>query len=175
MHEEIEACGVDFGSRGRRADESIDVMRALWADESLEGVSIDGEFFSFSRAVSRPQPVSRSGVPIIIGGHSDAAARRAGRRGDGFQPIGVAGEELDRLLGMMRESAMAAGRDPQALEVSLGAGLRSINPDRMEALAATGANRVVASATGTVSALQEALDELSAAADRLGLVAPADR
>jgi probable F420-dependent oxidoreductase len=170
MHEEIEACGVDFGSRGRRADESIDVMRALWADEAPEGLSVDGEFFSFRRAVSRPQPVARSGVPIVVGGHSVAAARRAGRRGDGFQPIGVAGEELAGLLEVMRDSAQSAGRDPQTLEVSLGAGLRSINPDRLEALAEAGAHRVVASATGNISDLQEALDELSAAADRLDLI-----
>jgi probable F420-dependent oxidoreductase len=175
MHEEIEACGVDFASRGRRADESIDVMRALWTDDSPQGLNVDGEFFSFNRAVSRPQPVARSGVPIIIGGHSVAAARRAGRRGDGFQPIGVTGEELAGLLEVMRDSARAAGRDPDLLEVSLGTGLRSIDPDRMDALAVAGANRVVASAGGAVNDLQEALDELSAAADRLGLAAPAGR
>ncbi len=55
MREELEACGVDFASRGRRTDECIDVMRALWADTEPEGASFDGEFFSFCPRAHPPQ------------------------------------------------------------------------------------------------------------------------
>lgn len=167
MHEEIEACGVDFDSRGRRADESIDLMRALWSDESPDGVTVDGEFFTMRGAVSRPHPVRTTGVPIIIGGHTTAAARRAGRRGDGFQPIGVDKNTLAELLALMRETARAAGRDPESIQVSLGAGLASVTAERIAGLAALGASRVIASATGVLTDLEEAKDELSAAVDRI--------
>ena len=56
MREELEACGVDFASRGRRTDECIDVMRALWADTEPEGASFEGEFFRFSHAHTHPKP-----------------------------------------------------------------------------------------------------------------------
>ena len=90
LREEIEACGVDFASRGRRADEQLAVLRALWADQP-DGVSHHGEFFNFDNAMCYPKPVAGERLPVHIGGHSRAAARRAGRLGDGFQPLGVAG------------------------------------------------------------------------------------
>lgn len=148
-------------------DESIDVMRALWADESPGGLTVDGEFFSMRGAITRPKPVHPSGVPIIIGGHSRAAARRAGTRGDGFQPIGVDKARLVELLELMRRAADEAGRDAERIQVSLGASLASIDADRVGGLAERGAHRVVASATGDLIDLEEAKDELSAAAARL--------
>ena len=89
MREELEACGVDFDSRGRRTDECIDVMRALWADTEPEGASFAGEFFAFSHAHTHPKPFRPGGVPVHIGGHSPASIRRAARRGDGWQPLGL--------------------------------------------------------------------------------------
>lgn len=168
MAEEIEACGTDFHTRGRRTDESIDVMRLLWEDSSPDGVSHHGRFFDFDGAMSYPKPVSPGGVPIHIGGHSQAAARRAGRRGDGLQPLGVVGEELTRLIDVMRREAERAGRDPEALEVTLGHSVAKITPEKADRLAAHGAQRIQLRLTPT-SDLQAAKDELSACAERLGL------
>ncbi|GLZ41989.1 LLM class F420-dependent oxidoreductase [Actinokineospora sp. NBRC 105648] len=165
MREEIEACGTDFATRGRRADEQIDVLRALWADGPT---SHDGEFFRFANAMSYPKPVRPQGVPLHIGGHSKAAARRAGRRGDGLQPLGVAGEELRELVQLMRVEAERAGRDPDALELTLGHLAGRITPEKSARLAELGADRVLLTTTPT-SDLTEARDELSACADRLGL------
>ncbi|GGO72845.1 LLM class F420-dependent oxidoreductase [Nonomuraea cavernae] len=167
MKEEIEACGTDFATRGRRADEQIRVMRALWSGESPDGVSHHGEFFGFDGAMTYPKPV-RGAVPIHIGGHSVAAARRAGLLGDGFQPLGVAGEDLRRLLGEMRAAADQAGRDPLALELTLGHLVSRITPEKADALAALGADRILLSGTPTAD-LAAAMDELSACAARLGL------
>ncbi|GAB3266515.1 LLM class F420-dependent oxidoreductase [Nocardioides dilutus] len=167
MREEIEACGVEFESRGRRADEQIAVLRALWAGGD-EGVDHHGEFFSFDRAVCRPRPAQPGGVPIHVGGHSVAAARRAGRLGDGLQPLGVASEDLARLVGVMRDEASAAGRDAAALELSLGHLVARIDTSRAERLAEQGASRVVLAASPAAD-LEQAKDELSACADRLGL------
>ncbi|KKW62922.1 LLM class F420-dependent oxidoreductase [Mycolicibacterium elephantis] len=165
LEEEIQACGTDFASRGRRADEQLQVMRLLWQDRP-EGASFHGEFFDFDHAMCYPKPVGP--VPITIGGHSTAAARRAGRLGDGFQPLGVSGAELTRLVDVMRTSAQQHGRDPDALELSLGHSVSKIDRDRADKLAALGADRVVL-AMPPVTDIDEARDVLSACAQRLGL------
>jgi len=164
MREEVEACGADFDSRGRRADEQIAVLRALWTGEPT---SYAGEFFAFEHAVCRPAPGERS-VPIHIGGHSLAAARRAGRLGDGLQPLGVAGEELQTLRAEMQRSAEGAGRDPGALELTLGHLVTRIDRAKAERLTEVGATRVVLAMSDTQD-LGQAKDELSACAERLGL------
>ncbi|PKK13235.1 LLM class F420-dependent oxidoreductase [Thermomonospora sp. CIF 1] len=171
MREEVEACGADFATRGRRADEQIQVMRKLWADTAPHGADHEGEFFRFKNAMSYPKPARAGGVPIHIGGHSRAAARRAGRHGDGIQPLGVTGEALRDLLKLMREEAELAGRDPDALEVTLGHSLARITPEKAQRLAELGADRIVLQPTPTRD-LERALEELSACAQRLGLTAP---
>jgi alkanesulfonate monooxygenase SsuD/methylene tetrahydromethanopterin reductase-like flavin-dependent oxidoreductase (luciferase family) len=144
------------------------VLRTLWSDTSSEGVDHHGEFFDFAGAMSYPKPAQAGGVPLHVGGHSKAAARRAGRHGDGLQPLGVAGEELAALVALMRDEAERAGRDPEALELSLGHLVTRIDQGRAEKLAAQGADRIVLAAS-TTSDLTQACDELSACAERLGL------
>jgi probable F420-dependent oxidoreductase len=165
LKEEIEACGVDFASRGRRADEQIEVMRLLW-DDRPGGASFQGEFFEFGNAACHPKPVTT--VPIHIGGHSRAAARRAGRLGDGFQPLGVGGEALTDLLAVMREAAETSGRDADSLELALGHLVTRIDADRAGRLAELGAHRVVLAMPPTTD-ISEAKDFLSACAQRLAL------
>ena len=72
LKEEFDAIGVPFGERGRRTDDGIAAMRALWGEDRA---TYEGEFTSFSRCISRPQPVSGA-VPVHVGGHSEVAARR---------------------------------------------------------------------------------------------------
>ncbi|BBX08188.1 LLM class F420-dependent oxidoreductase [Mycolicibacterium aichiense] len=167
LREEIEACGAGFTSRGRRADEQIEVLRALWADNP-GGVSHHGEFYDFDHAMCYPKPVAAEGIPIHIGGHSRLAARRAGRLGDGFQPLGVGGAELATLVEVMRLAAEDAGRDPASLELSLGHLVTKVDADRAGRLAEVGAGRVVLGMPA-VTEINEAKDLLSACAQRLGL------
>jgi probable F420-dependent oxidoreductase len=85
LKEEFEALGIPFERRGKRADEYVAAMRALWAGD---GASFAGEFVKFDKVSCNPKPVAKS-VPIVVGGHSEAAALRAvdhGRR----QPRSVA-------------------------------------------------------------------------------------
>jgi probable F420-dependent oxidoreductase, Rv2161c family len=82
LKEEFDALGIPFERRGKRADEYVAAMRALWASD---GASFAGEFVNFDKVNCNPKPVAKS-VPIVVGGHSEAAARRAGRLGDGFFP-----------------------------------------------------------------------------------------
>ncbi len=111
LREEFDALGIPWEARGRRTDEYIEAMRAVWDSDHA---SYEGEFANFSGISVNPKPVNGR-VPIHIGGHTEAAARRAGRLGDGFIP----GEgDLDVLISTMNASAEGAGRDPSAIEVS---------------------------------------------------------
>ena len=170
MREELEACGAEFESRGRRTDESIDVLRALWADSGSEGASFSGEFFRFSRANSYPKPVQPGGVPIHVGGHSKASIKRAAIRGDGWQPLGIGEGEFGDALALLREEAANAGRDPGGFEVTLSTGVTVTTAESVEKAARAGATRLVAASVA--GDLNQAQDEISALAERVGL-APA--
>jgi probable F420-dependent oxidoreductase len=136
LEEEFDALGVPFARRGERLDEYVAAIRALWTQDKP---SFDGEFVSFTEAICRPQPVNGT-VPIVVGGHTERAARRAGRLGDGFFPATPDLKLLARLIDVMRRSAEEAGRDPDAIEVSAG-GLADAG--FVERLAALGVRRMV--------------------------------
>jgi len=117
LAEEFDALNAPFEDRGKRLDEYLAVMRALWTEDKA---SFHGEYFSFDDCISRPRPV-RGTVPIIVGGHSPAAARRAGRLGDGFFPGSGSLDELAELFPIVRQSAEEAGRDPDDVQLIAGA------------------------------------------------------
>ncbi|MGW0664865.1 LLM class F420-dependent oxidoreductase [Streptodolium elevatio] len=141
VREEVEALAQNFRDRGRRCDEYIDVMRALWTTEVTE---FHGAYFDFERIVSNPKPYQDGGVPLVVGGHTDAAARRAGLRGNGFYPhwtiAGPDPDEYRRLRDVMHDTATDAGRNPADIEVTLTANRR---PGTVELCAELGADRVV--------------------------------
>ena len=161
---EAAAAGVDFATRGRRADEAIDVLRLLWSGDE-NGVSFDGEFFSFTRLCSFPKPLAT--LPVHIGGSSRAAARRAGLRGDGYFPGGrLTAQERASQLEEMRATARAAGRDPGALEYTRWGSI-DMTADDVAAHAANGTTRLVVPPASADEAGQR--EEISAFADRLRL------
>src|SRR5512132_466023 len=82
LAEEFAALGVPFEDRGPRTDEYVAAMRALW---SQERASFQGRFVRFQDVFCRPQPPGGR-IPVIVGGDTPAAARRAGRIGDGYFP-----------------------------------------------------------------------------------------
>ncbi|CAL9450140.1 hypothetical protein SUDANB95_02412 [Actinosynnema sp. ALI-1.44] len=166
---EARAVGVDFASRGRRADEAIDVLRLLWAGGE-EGVSHSGEFFAFEDLCSFPKPYRTDRLPVHIGGSSRAAARRAGSRGDGYFPGGVlTPEERAAQWALVRSTAEAAGRDPDPLEYTRWGSI-DMSVEQVESYAAQGVTRVVVSATSADPGEQR--DQLSAFADRFALRVP---
>src|SRR5437868_6290997 len=119
LEEEFDALGVPFEDRGPRTDEYVDVLRRLWREPET---AYDGRFTRFAALKSFPKPSTAGGPPIHIGGHTKAAARRAGRIGDGFFP-GRAGDELTELLTEMRKAAVDAGRAPEEIEITSGGAL----------------------------------------------------
>jgi probable F420-dependent oxidoreductase len=160
LEEEFDALGVPFEGRGRRLDAYIDAMRALWRDEQA---TVQNEFVSFQDAISLPKPVNGS-VPVIIGGHSKVAARRAGRIGDGFFPGKGEGPVLHGLIDEMRAAATEAGRDPDAIEITAGtAGIFAPDAvDQLKELEDRGVSRVV------VPPLSFRLDEIGGAMGQFG-------
>src|SRR5215211_6373585 len=135
LKEEFEALGVPFEHRGRRLDEHIGAMRALWAGDRA---SYDGELVHFDACTMSPRPAAGR-VPIHIGGHTEVAARRAGRLGDGFFPGTTDAEHLASVLGVMRRAAEEAGRDPDAIEVTTGG---PMDADGIKRLGDLGVHRV---------------------------------
>ena len=143
MREEFEVLGVPFEGRGRRMDEAVEVMRALWEQPKA---SFAGEFYEFSDIICRPRPAQAS-IPIVIGGHSEAAARRAGRLGDGLFP---AKGNLSALFELAKRTAEENGRDPDALEFTTGIGPNQHDDiDVVRRLADRGVHRVLIPADGT--------------------------
>jgi len=136
---------VPFEGRGARTDESIAAMRALWAGDDA---SFRGKLVRFEGMSCNPKPV-RGTVPILVGGHSEAAARRAGRLGDGFFPATGLQGPVQPLIDLMRQSALAAGRDPAQIEITTGCpGALGDEPIReVEACRARGVQRVLVPAT----------------------------
>lgn len=120
VKEEVEILKQDFRDRGRRADEWIAILRALWS----EGLShFEGDYYQFKDVASYPKPVQPGGIPLMIGGHSAAAAARAGRFGDEFYPHwstrGPNETELNQLQTVIALSAEEAGRDPADVRLTL--------------------------------------------------------
>jgi probable F420-dependent oxidoreductase len=165
LPEEYGAVGMEFSNRGRRMDEYIDAMRALWRDDEA---SFDGQYVRFDRMECRPWP-DRRAIPLHIGGASDAAIRRAVRRGDGYFPFVFPGEDphevLPRLLDQLRAECKGAGRDFDELELTAG-GARTVDEARW--YAEQGIHRLtVAIRSRTIADLQ---DEVARIGDEL--VAP---
>src|SRR5262249_39133777 len=144
LKEEFEAVGVPFAKRGARTDEYIAVMRKLWAED---GVSFAGQFVNCDEVSSNPKP-GGGAVPIVVGGHSEAAAQRAGGVGDGSFPSIGAQVDTVPLFDVVRRAAAEAGRDPAAVEIM--AGCPDLLPDSkkdpraaIEARAKQGVGRIV--------------------------------
>jgi len=136
LREEFEAIGAPFEERAARTEEAIAAMRTLW---SQKAPTFAGRFYRFQDARMWPKPV-RGTVPVVIGGHSEAAARRAGRLGDGYFPASADPASIPGLIEVMRDAAARAGRDPATLEVTVGGPPR---PEALERMSTLGVDRVV--------------------------------
>jgi probable F420-dependent oxidoreductase len=108
---EYEALGEDFGNRGKRSEEQIELMRRLWTEES---VTFDGKFHTVTGAGLAPLPVQRP-IPVWIGAGSTPGYERAGRIADGWFPMVVPGPALDAAREVVNRAAVDAGRDPKAI------------------------------------------------------------
>jgi probable F420-dependent oxidoreductase len=143
--EEYAAVGVPYEGRGQRLEDSVGAMRALWRDELA---SHEGSTVRFTRVRSEPKPLAGS-VPIVIGGSSDLAARRAGRIGDGWFPFVISPDDFAARAALVRDAAETAGRDPDAIELTVWPGswdpMATFDVDLARRYVAAGARRLVVS------------------------------
>jgi probable F420-dependent oxidoreductase len=110
---EYEALNEDFGSRGARSEEQIEVLRALWAQPTI---TYHGRWHTISDAGIEPRPV-RGGIPIWIGGTAEPVLRRVARIGDGWLPQQPPNAESAATLRRIREYAEEAGRSPDDIGI----------------------------------------------------------
>ena len=113
---ESDALGSDYRTRGRYTNESIEIMRELW---SSVDPSYQGEFYSFDGARISPRPLQQPGPPILVGGGSRAALRRAATLGDGWHPTGISPDQLATPVESLYRIARDNGRDPSRIIVSV--------------------------------------------------------
>ncbi len=116
LEEEFRAMGTPFARRGARADDYITAMKEVWAGGVMDHKS---DFLDWRGFKSYPLPVQKPHLPIVIGGISDAALRRAARFGDGWFAATTKPEDLAGMITTLRRYAEEAGRDPAAIEVSI--------------------------------------------------------
>ena len=122
IEEELEAMGSPFADRGAISDEAIAVMKELWTKEDP---SFQGKYHRFSGMKFTPKPVQKPHIPIVIGGTSRAAIRRAARSGTTWHPTALAPEALAEGMDYLKEQAVKAGRDPSEISVSVSAAIGS--------------------------------------------------
>lgn len=140
--EEYAAIGASFADRGGQLDDCIAAMRALWTQSPA---SYSGKHVSFARQFCLPQP-ARS-VPIVLGGNSTPAVRRAGKVGDGWFPYTIGSEDFARGADKVREIAAAAGRSEDAVEMTIWPGsfdfMREFEADYVRPYVTAGASRIM--------------------------------
>lgn len=111
--EDYAAMGVPFARRGKRMDEAMDIVRGLTSGEYF---SYDGEIFQIESMKINPVPAAP--IPLLVGGHSDAALRRAVVRGDGWMHAGGADPaELDALLGKLAVIRREEGKENDPFQI----------------------------------------------------------
>ncbi len=122
LEEEWDATGLDFHTRGRRVDETIDICRRLWSEEVVEH---HGEFFDFAPVMFNPKPVQQPQPHLLIGGDGAAAKRRAALVGDGWLPMNHSLEQLPGALAEINEQRSKAGREGTTT-LTVGGGIESL-------------------------------------------------
>jgi probable F420-dependent oxidoreductase len=143
QREEYAAVGVPYADRGRRLDECIGAMRALWASAPA---SYDGRYVSFDRVHCLPRPAA-SRIPIVLGGHSAAAVLRAARVADGWFPFTISAEDFEVATETLSREMTAMGRNRDQLELTAWPGShdpsRELDPKWVRRFVDAGASRLI--------------------------------
>jgi len=113
--EDLTYLGIDWDSRGKRMDECMEIVRGLMKGGYFK---YDGEHFKFGEIKFTPVPTQP--VPLIVGGHSKPALRRAARLGDGWTSAGSSREELKRMIGELEALRRQYGREREPYQIHAG-------------------------------------------------------
>ena len=113
MKEEFDLIGQSYENRGKRLLEMVALMRRCWSGEE---VNFDGAFYKVSGFRMYPTPIKKD-IPVIWGGHSDAAIRRCARTGDGWHPTQITVDQLRDGLAKLRAYCDEFGRDAKTIPI----------------------------------------------------------
>ena len=165
LEAEFEALGVPFRERGARADEYLEAMKALWTQEKP---SFKGRFASFEGVQARPRPAQRPHPPVIVGGMSASAYRRATSKGNGWYGFALDAAGTETSIASLREAATRVER-PEALgplEISVTPSVQ-VDAKLVERLEELGVHRIVSLMRGRDrDTLLAFVDDLAAAVIR---------
>jgi probable F420-dependent oxidoreductase len=172
-HVEYEALGKEFSNRGERLDEQVTLMRRLWTEPS---VTHHGGHETVTGAGLAPLPVQRP-IPVWFGGVAERALRRIGRLGDGWFPQVPPGDKLEEARATVRQAAVDAGRDPDAIGMEGRIGWETGDVDRLARQAGkwrdAGATHLGVNTMGAgLGSVDDHLAALAKAADALAPLNP---
>ncbi|WP_042374865.1 LLM class F420-dependent oxidoreductase [Streptacidiphilus neutrinimicus] len=136
--EEFAALGVPFAGRGRRTDEYLAAMRTLWSEDPA---SFAGEFTRFEAIRVNPKPLRGGRLPVLAGGNSDTALRRAATLADGWYGFNVALAEVPGRVAVLADECARIGRALDELTVAVA--LTDGAPEHLPELAAAGVTELV--------------------------------
>jgi len=141
LKEEFDALGVPWERRGRRNDEYLEVLRLVWSDREVE---FHGEFMDFEPLTCTPRPPQGADIPILVGGDTPVAMRRAARLADGYFPGEGNSDALAKLVTDVRAECEKQDRDPATLEINAMFGAHLGDPQRgLDALRELDVGRVM--------------------------------
>jgi probable F420-dependent oxidoreductase len=140
LEEEFEAVGIDFRTRGARLREGVRAIRALWTEAEPE---FHGRYFSFGPVKFEPKPVQKPHPPIVFGGETPAALRRAAALGDGWYGVGHTPESVVSQIARLRTLRTEAGRAHVPFEITVSCGVPWPSVDDLRRYAEAGVDRVV--------------------------------
>jgi len=155
--EEVLASGYTWEDRGARSDEFLELVMRLW---TASPARYDGKHFQIADCRLDPKPIQKPHVPIIVGGHSNAALKRAAKYGAGWYGFAIRPEQAAEVLARLDRELQARGRGRRDFEVIVTPPYR-ISADEIRAFAELGVDRVVPLlGAQTPDAVKSRLDEL---------------
>ena len=114
--DEYDAAGTEWGNRGKRMEEALQALKAIWTTDPVE---FQGQFYSIPRSIIGPKPVQKPHPPIYMAAYVPAALARVARHADAWHPVGIPLSVLPEMFAGVRAMAQEAGRDPAALELTV--------------------------------------------------------
>jgi probable F420-dependent oxidoreductase len=112
--DEFEAAGAPMQERGKRADEIIDALKAIWTTDPVE---FQGQYYRIPKSFIGPKPVQKPHPPIYMAAYTPPAMKRLAKEANGWFPVGVPLSALAGMFEGIKGMAKEAGRDPAALEL----------------------------------------------------------
>jgi probable F420-dependent oxidoreductase len=158
LEEEFAAVGIDFASRAGRGREAIRALRALWTEDVP---AFSGKYVAFEPVRFEPKPVQRPHPPILVGGESEAALRRAAALGDGWYGVGHTPESAATQVRRLRELLAEQGRAAVPFDCTVSCASGELTADAVRRFEDAGITRIVSLPWRRAREADEALGRLA--------------